>query len=110
MADVFGALSDPTRRHLFQTLASSGSLTATSLSADLAISRQAVSKHLGILVDAGMATSTKVGRDTRFEADVTPLGDVMAWVRNVESQWDTRLQALSASLSEKRQVDGGPGD
>ena len=110
MADVFGALSDPTRRHLFQTLASSGSLTATSLSADLAISRQAVSKHLGILVDAGMATSTRVGRETRFEADVTPLGDVTAWVRSVESQWDTRLHTLSTSLGDKRQVERGAGD
>ena len=100
-SDVFGALSDPTRRHLYQALASDGPTTATALAADMEISRQAVAKHLGILSEAGMAASTKVGREMRFEARVEPLSEVESWIRTVESEWDQRLALLAASF-------GGP--
>ncbi len=105
MPDVFSALADPTRRHLYQTLASSGSLTATALAADLDITRQAVAKHLGVLAEVGMATSTKVGRETRFEANVTALTAVSQWVRETENQWDTRLAALANSLTLDGEID-----
>ncbi len=102
--DVFGALSDPTRRHVFQTLASDGPMTATALASDMHISRQAVSKHLGILSDAGMAASTRVGRETRFEANVEPLSAVEQWIQDVEGQWDRRLASLARTLSSQRDL------
>ena len=96
--DVFGALADPTRRHLYQSLAADGPTTATALAAEMDISRQAVAKHLGILSEAGMAASTKVGREMRFEARVEPLSDVERWIRTVEGEWDQRLALLAASF------------
>ncbi len=51
---VFNALSDPTRRRVVERLAQGQPLTATALAADLPISRQAVSKHLSALADAGL--------------------------------------------------------
>ena len=54
-SDVFAALADPTRRHLFSQLTQDGPLTATALASDLSISRQAVAKHLAILADAGLS-------------------------------------------------------
>lgn len=99
MADpVFAALADPTRRHLYGRLASGGPFTATTLAADLSISRQAVAKHLGILANAGMASSAKVGRETRFAANLEPLGEVQQWIQSVEGDWQKRLAALSSSL------------
>jgi len=95
---VFAALGDPTRRHLYTQLARSGPRTATSLAADLSITRQAVSKHLGVLADAGMASPTRVGRETRYEASLEPLSEVRQWIRTVEGEWTQRLAALADSL------------
>ena len=52
---VFGALSDPTRRALLETIASRPNATATELAAELPITRQAVLKHLGALAEIGRA-------------------------------------------------------
>lgn len=102
MADrVFAALSDPTRRGLFTQLARGGPQTATSLASDLSISRQAVSKHLHVLADAGMASATRVGRETRYEASMEPLDEVSQWIRNVEGQWSQRLAALNEALGSR---------
>ncbi len=98
---IFAALGDPTRRHLYVQLAQSGPLTATSLASDLSISRQAVAKHLGVLADAGMATPTRVGRETRYEAALEPLGQVQQWIHSVEGEWTQRLEALSDALKPK---------
>ena len=98
--NVFAALSDPTRRHLYAQLAQSGPLTATLLASDLAISRQAVAKHLGVLAEAGMATHQRVGRETRYQASLEPLTEVQAWIQSVEGQWTERLEALAASLTQ----------
>lgn len=99
-ADIFTAIADPTRRHVFQTLANTGPLTATALAADMDISRQAVSKHLGVLATAGMAASTRVGRETRYEARVQPLSDLQRWIDDIEGHWASRLAALAASLGD----------
>jgi DNA-binding transcriptional ArsR family regulator len=99
---AFAALADPTRRHLFRTLAVGGPQTATGLAADLSISRQAVAKHLGILADAGMASSQRSGRETRYEAQVAALSDVQAWIRSVETEWTTRLNGLAAVVESQR--------
>lgn len=100
-SDIFGALGDPTRRTLYQTLATNGPVTATALAANMDITRQAVAKHLGVLADAGMATSERIGRETRFEAKLEPLDEVSKWIDEVEGQWDARLRLLAASLEPK---------
>ena len=93
--DIFGALADPTRRHLYRQLAAGGPLTATALASDLDISRQAVAKHLGILAEAGMATSARAGRETRYTASTEPLGEVTDWIAAIQGQWQQRLVALA---------------
>lgn len=98
---VFAALGDPTRRHLYTQLAGGGPHTATSLASELSISRQAVAKHLGVLADAGMASSTRVGRETRYEASLEPLGEIRQWIRTVEGEWTQRLSALADAVKRK---------
>ena len=95
---VFAALADQTRRHVYGELAAHGPLTATALASDLAVSRQAVAKHLNVLAEAGMATSSKVGRETRYEAIVEPLSEVQQWIGSIENHWQLRLDALATSL------------
>lgn len=98
--DVFAAVGDPTRRAIFERLTTSGPFTATGLASELDISRQAVAKHLGILSDAGLATSARVGRETRFAADASGLEELGDWVARVEGEWSRRLDALARSLEE----------
>ena len=60
---VFHALADPTRRSLIETISESPEATPTSLASELPISRQAVSKHLAALADAGLVEGTRHGRE-----------------------------------------------
>lgn len=98
---MFSALADPNRRTIMQLLVRGDATTATSLSAELHISRQAVAKHLGLLSDAGLAHGTRDGRETVYRSDPRPLADVNEWIAAVTSQWDTRLDALKAASSEE---------
>lgn len=95
--DVFAALSDPTRRELLRRIAS-GSATATQLARQLPISRQAVSKHLAVLDEAGLVDRTVTGREVRYSLRAEPLSDVVGWVSEVGTAWDKRLANLKKRL------------
>jgi DNA-binding transcriptional ArsR family regulator len=95
---VFGALADPTRRRLVETLARGGTVTATRLAEQLPISRQAVAKHLAALRGAELVTSTRVGRETRYELRPQPLDDAAGWIQMVSAEWGERLDALRRSV------------
>ena len=94
---VFGALADPMRRRLLSAISASPA-TATELASTLPISRQAVSKHLSALSDAGLLDRERVGRDIRYRITPEPLSDAMTWMVEVGGQWDQRLAALRQSL------------
>lgn len=96
---VFSALSDPTRRQMFDRLVSEGPATATLLARDLPISRQAVVKHLQVLEGAGLVEREPVGRETRFKAVPDPLTDVREWIDRVGETWEQRLGRLRDRLS-----------
>ncbi|MEM9563885.1 MAG: metalloregulator ArsR/SmtB family transcription factor [Actinomycetota bacterium] len=105
--DPFGALADPTRRHILELLVRDGPSTATALAGQLDISRQAVAKHLQLLAGAGVAESARVGRETRFEARTAGFDDIRRWLAQVESDWQGRLDRLSQSLSRAEAPDTG---
>lgn len=92
---VFDALADPTRRLMLARLAAGEELTATGLAGELPITRQAVSKHLGVLGDAGLVSAAKVGREVRYRFDPEPLGDAADWLADVGASWDRRLSRLT---------------
>ena len=95
---VFSALSDPNRRYVVEALAERGEATATELAAELPVTRQAVSKHLGFLRDAGLVEATRAGRETRYRLTPGPLGQAAGWIERVGAQWDDRLAALRRHL------------
>lgn len=99
---VFTALADPTRRELVQRLASDGEATATELSAELPMTRQAVSKHLALLEDAGLVATTRAGREVRYRLNAPPLAEAMAWMAQVGGRWDERLAALGRHVERTR--------
>jgi DNA-binding transcriptional ArsR family regulator len=96
---VFAALADPTRRSILRAVAEQGPVTATALSGDLPISRQAVAKHLGLLREAGLVTAAREGRETRFTAVPAPLEDLAAWAEQTGRLWDRRLVRLRRQLA-----------
>lgn len=106
---VFAALADPTRRELVQRLADDGEATATELSAELPMSRQAVSKHLALLEDAGLVAATRAGREVRYRLNAPPLADAMAWMVQVGGRWDERLAALGRHVERTRRQAGRTG-
>jgi len=87
---VFSALADPSRRHVLGYLAANGTATATELTGELPMTRQAVAKHLATLSGAGLVESEREGRETRYR--LTDTG----------SEWDERLDALSRHLEGRR--------
>jgi DNA-binding transcriptional ArsR family regulator len=99
---VFSALSDPGRRRLLETLAGCESASLTELAAQLPVTRQAVSKHLATLGEAGLVESARAGRETRYRLTPKPLGEALAWMEKVGDQWDERLARLRDHLSSSR--------
>jgi DNA-binding transcriptional ArsR family regulator len=97
---VLGALGDPTRRSVLQSVAESGPLTATELAGPFGISRQAVSKHLSVLEDAGLVRAERVGREARYEVVPGSLDPAAAWLDRVGASWDRRLGRLRRHLAD----------
>jgi DNA-binding transcriptional ArsR family regulator len=101
VTDVFAALADPNRRHLVEALARHEA-TATELAADLPVTRQAVTKHLTALREAGLVVARREGRETRYRLTPGPLGEALTWMQEVGAAWDVRLDALRRHLRSGR--------
>jgi len=98
---VFSALSDPSRRRLLETLAARESASLTELAGQLPVTRQAVSKHLAALGEAGLVAAARVGRETRYRLTPEPLGEALDWVERIGDRWDERLARLRDHLSRR---------
>jgi ArsR family transcriptional regulator, cadmium/lead-responsive transcriptional repressor len=92
--DVFTALADPTRRRVLDLLAEHGHGTATTLAAELPVSRPAVIKHLAVLDRAGLVHATTAGRERRYRVDEAQLARAVAQLSGVGAAWDGRLQRI----------------
>lgn len=96
---IFSALADANRRYLVEVLAERGTATATELAGELPVTRQAVSKHLAALDEAGLVEGTRAGREVRYRLTPGPLADAAAWIADVGAAWDERLEALRRHVS-----------
>ena len=101
---VFQALADPTRRAVLRILSGSGPSTLSELSRRLPISRQAVTKHLALLQDAGLVAGRGDVRGRRYELTPAPLVDAMGWIADVGAGWDDRLARLKRHVETRRDV------
>ena len=95
---VLEALGDRTRRTVLRTIAERGPATATELAGPLGISRQAVSKHLGVLTDAGMLRADRVGRESRYRLVADGLAPATTWLEGLGSAWEGRMGRLRDHL------------
>ena len=92
--DVLAALAEPRRRHVLDRLAAHGEATATVLTGELPVSRQAIVQHLAVLDQAGLVTSLRVGRERRYRVRPESLRATAAWMVQAAAAWDTRLDAI----------------
>jgi DNA-binding transcriptional ArsR family regulator len=96
--DVFGAISHPARRRMLDLLLEADRSVNT-LAGQFQMSRPAVSQHLRILLDAGLVTEERHGRERRYHLVPERLGPVREWIAHYERFWDDRLQRLQKHLS-----------
>lgn len=94
VAAVFVALADPSRRQVIGVIAARGSATATAVAQELAITRQAVTKHLATLGDAGLVDAERAGREVRYRLRAGPLRLAARWLDTAAGAWDDRLAAV----------------
>lgn len=101
METVFGAVADPTRRMILERLRSQSPLSIKQLAGPLPMSRQAVTKHLDILIASGLVEVRRVGRERMHFLDPAPLHEVEDWLRPYSEAWDRRLERLKRHLEEE---------
>lgn len=100
--DIFRALSDPTRRAIFEQLAA-GSRNATALREGMAISQPAMSQHLAVLRGAGLVREERQGRFVQYEVDPDGLAAIAQWLARYRAYWPARIDALRSLLKEMDQ-------
>ena len=95
---IFRSLADPTRRALFERLCRDGELTVGVLTAHAGISQPAVSKHLGILKQAGLVRDRHEGRQTHYSAQRGALTPLIDWASQMTAFWEQRFDGLEDLL------------
>lgn len=100
-AAVFGAISHPARRRMLDLLAQ-GERPVNALAAEFEMSRPAVSQHLRVLLQAGLVTEERQGRERRYRLTPDPLVVVRDWIAHYERFWDDHVERLRAHLAEAR--------
>lgn len=93
-APLFAALGDLTRLAILQRLAAEGTLSVSQLSADAAITRQAVSKHLAVLAAAGLIHGQRQGREQHYALEAAKLQEAGDYLTAISRQWDDALLRL----------------
>lgn len=92
--ELWSAIGDPTRRRLLDLLLAGGPGTASSLSEQLPVTRQAVAKHLAVLDRVGLVHGETLGRERRYGIDAAQFERAVAQLSAVGDAWDRRLARI----------------
>jgi DNA-binding transcriptional ArsR family regulator len=95
-APIFAALGDQTRLSLLAKLCDGQSRSIAKLSADTRLTRQAITKHLRVLEQAGLVSSRRIGRESQFAFRPEPITELRSYLDSVSRQWDGALARLRA--------------
>jgi DNA-binding transcriptional ArsR family regulator len=96
---VFFALSDPVRRAVLERL-DTGPLLVSELAAPFAISLQAVSRHIHVLVRAGLVRQERTGRISRCSLEAGPVFAAAVWINRYSKYWQGQFDLLAATLAD----------
>jgi DNA-binding transcriptional ArsR family regulator len=95
---VFAALGDETRLRLIAALCMGGAMSITQLTAGTDLTRQAITKHLDVLAEAGLVNNARVGRERLWEFDPNHLVQVQRALQAIAAQWDHALEKLRSAV------------
>lgn len=95
---LFRTLADPTRRAIFETLCRQGEQTVRALTVQAGVSQPAVSKHLGVLKQAGLVRDRHAGRQTHYSALPRALAPLVDWTSEMSGFWEDRFDGLDDLL------------
>src|SRR6266481_5145737 len=93
-APLFAALGDEMRLRLVAALCVGGAMSITQLTSGTDITRQAITKHLDVLADAGLVRDVKVGRERLWEFEPAQLDEARRSLEVIARQWDHALAKL----------------
>jgi DNA-binding transcriptional ArsR family regulator len=94
-APIFAALGDETRLRLVEKLAQTGPRSIAQLTEGEAMTRQAITKHLAVLADAGLVRGVRLGRERQWELEPSPLEIARRFLDRVSHRWDVALARLA---------------
>jgi DNA-binding transcriptional ArsR family regulator len=97
--DLFNALSDPTRRAIFERLSRNGEQTVHALTEHAGVSQPAVSRHLGVLKLAALVRDRREGRQTHYSAQPQALAPLIDWLSLYGAFWRDRFDRLETLLT-----------
>ncbi len=95
---VFFALSDPVRRKILERLGDEA-LLVSELAAPFEISLQAVSRHIQVLVRAGLVRQERTGRISRCSLELGPIYAGAVWINRYSKYWQDQFNLLAATLA-----------
>ncbi len=102
--DVFQAIADPTRRAII-TLIALQAMTPNALAEHFDTSRQAVSKHLRILIECELVKQEHQGREIYYQLNATKMKEIDKWLEQFRKIWENRFNELDnvlANLKKKK--------
>ncbi len=94
-APVFAALGDQTRLRLVSRLCDDGPQSITRLTSGCKVTRQAITKHLRVMEQAGLVHCRRRGRESVWQLELQPLEDARRYLDLISNQWDQALARLS---------------
>jgi DNA-binding transcriptional ArsR family regulator len=92
--ELWSAIADPSRRRVLDLVLSNGEVSASWLAGRVPFSRQAVSKHLVVLEQAGLISRRKQGREVLYQVEADRLDQATVAMADVAAQWDRRLATI----------------
>jgi len=109
---LWSAVADPSRRRVLDLLVINGEVSASWLAGHVPFSRQAVSKHLVVLEEAGLVTRRKQGKEVLYRVQADRLDQAARAMADLAVQWDRRLNTIkrlaeSAHMQAKKQPSSG---
>jgi len=99
-APVFAALGEPTRLTLVAKLCAEGPLSISRLSEGTGVTRQAITKHLLTLADAGLVHDTRSGRERIWQLETKRLEKARRCLDQISDQWDDAIARLRAFVED----------
>jgi DNA-binding transcriptional ArsR family regulator len=99
-APLFDALGDPNRLRIIVRLCDLGPSSTSQVTQVIPVTRQAASKHLALLENAGLVTSTRRGRERVWTVQTEPLARASDYLNQLSRRWDSAVDRLRAYVED----------